>query len=88
MGNAHWLRLLLLIVLGAGLAGVGYLIQQKHTPRKRSPADLPTDVVTVLILLGGTVESLSPDASLLSQACLVGLVGWVGSWLARRWHGD
>jgi hypothetical protein len=86
VGNAHWIRVLLLIVLGLALAGVAYLIQQRQ-PRKRNRFD-PGDVITGLILLGGAVESLSPNASLLSQACLVGLVGWAGSWLAQAWHGD
>ena len=86
MGNAHWMRLVILIVLGVLLTGVGHYIRRKHPPRRRNPLELG-DALAVLILLGGTVDALKPDARLLSQACLVGLVVWVGSWLATAWHG-
>jgi hypothetical protein len=80
------MRSLILIALGVLLTGVGYLIRRKYPPRKRNPLELG-DAVAVLILLGGAVDSLSPGASLLSQACLVGLVVWVGSWLTSAWRG-
>lgn len=86
MGNAHWIRLPLLVTLGVVLAGVGYLIQQKRTPRERRRAD-PWDAITVLMLLGGAIDALSPNATVFSQACLVIVVGWAGMSLATAWHG-
>jgi drug/metabolite transporter (DMT)-like permease len=82
-----WLRLLVLLLLGAAVAWVGYLVQQKRPPKKPSASD-PTSWLTAPILLVGAFNSLSEDTDIASQACLVVLVAWLGSWLARAWHGD
>ena len=87
MNSSPWLRLLILILLGAGLAAVGYLIQQKRPPKKQNRPD-PAAWLTAPVLVVGALDAFSGDSSIASQACLVALVALLGSRLAKAWHGD
>ena len=86
MTSNLWLRLLLLVLLGTALAAIAYLIQQKYPPKKPNRPD-PYFLITVLVLASGTSDALSGDSSIGSQACVVGLVALISSWLIRARHG-
>jgi hypothetical protein len=76
-----------LILLGAALAAVGYFIEQRRQPKKQNRPD-PSIWMTAAILTAGAFDALSGDSSIGAQACLVGLVALIGSWLAKAWRGN